>query len=215
MKYNVVIHYEGAWNFEIEAENEDRAKQIAEDSFADLSAKDLINNLADSFVCDCWEVESMNRVDNIAKFAQKRDEDKTAKEMAVIRQIEELKEKIITFKTRIEELLKVGNACLEYNIPLEGKDWKSHEGYDTNQFITNGWSHLLGFVNKYDQDTRKRLPFTTLGIAGGGSCWYNLETDGVTVDVSGKDTLHVLKRFVDEFDEFETEFYKYVDKVTK
>ena len=55
MKYNVVIHYEGGWSFEIEAENEDKAKEIAEMKFAELSAEELIDNLADSFVCDCWE----------------------------------------------------------------------------------------------------------------------------------------------------------------
>jgi hypothetical protein len=55
MKYNVVIHYEGGWNFEIEAENEDKAKEIAEMRFTELSPKELVNNLADSYVCDCWE----------------------------------------------------------------------------------------------------------------------------------------------------------------
>jgi hypothetical protein len=57
MKYNVVIHYEGAWNFNIEAEDEDMAREIAEDKFAELSPEELINNLADSFVDGCWEVE--------------------------------------------------------------------------------------------------------------------------------------------------------------
>jgi hypothetical protein len=56
MKYNVVIHYEGAWNFNIEAENEDEAKELAEIRFAELSPKELINNLADSFIDGCWEV---------------------------------------------------------------------------------------------------------------------------------------------------------------
>lgn len=57
MKYNVVIHYEGAWNFNIEAEDEDMAREIAEDKFAELSPEELINNLADNFVDGCWEVE--------------------------------------------------------------------------------------------------------------------------------------------------------------
>lgn len=54
-KFNVNVHYEGGWNFEIEAENEDKAKEIAEMKFADISPKELINNLADVFVDDCWE----------------------------------------------------------------------------------------------------------------------------------------------------------------
>ena len=52
--YNIVIHYEGGWEFEIDAENLDEAKKIAEIKFSELSAKELINNLADVYVCDCW-----------------------------------------------------------------------------------------------------------------------------------------------------------------
>lgn len=56
MKYNVVIHYEGAWDFEIEANNTEEASNIAEQLFADISAEELVEALADVFVCDCWEV---------------------------------------------------------------------------------------------------------------------------------------------------------------
>jgi len=156
----------------------------------------------------------MNRIDNIAKFAHKREEEKINKEMIIAQQIEEYKEKIKSFKTRINELIMVGNACLEHGIPLNGRAWGGHEGYDTNQFITNSWSHLLGFVSVYDHKAKKNLPFTDLGIMGGGACNFDLVTDGETIKVSG-DVLYVLKKFVENFDEFETEFYKYVDKVTE
>ena len=156
----------------------------------------------------------MGRIDNIEKFAQKRDYEQMEKEIAVQNQIEECKERIKVLKPRIDELLAVGNACMKNGIPLVGQAFGCREGYDTHQFMTNGWSHLLGFVRNFDQKQYKDLPFTKLGIQGGGACWYDLKTDGVTVDVSGKESLHVLKRFVNEFDEFETEFYKYVDKVT-
>jgi len=156
----------------------------------------------------------MDRINNIAKFAQKKEEERITKEITKAQQIEQYKETIKSFKPRIDELLAVGNACLEHGIPLEGRAFGCREGYDTNQFITNSWSHLLGFVANYDRTMRKNLPFTKLGIMGGGACDFNLRTDGVTVEVSGKDILYVLKKFVDKFDEFETEFYKYVDKVT-
>ena len=156
----------------------------------------------------------MSRIDNIVNFAQKREEEKIAKDIALQQQIEDYKTQIIALKPRIDELLEVGNACLKHNIPLTGQAWGGHEGYDTHQFITNSWSHLLGFVSEYDQQTRKPLPFTQLGIYGGGACNYHLTTDGVTV-AARRDAAYVLKRFVKEFDEFESEFYKYVDNVTK
>lgn len=156
----------------------------------------------------------MSRIDNIANFAQRREEEKVAKEVALQQKIEDYKAQIRALKPRIDELLEVGNACLEHNIPLTGEAWGGHQGYDTHQFITNSWSHLLGFVSEVDQNTRERLPFTKLGIYGGGACNYHLTTDGVTIDVR-QDIAFVLKKFVDNFDTFESEFYKYVDEVTQ
>ena len=57
MKYSVVVHYEGAWNFKIEAKDEDEAREIAEMKFAELSAEELVNNLVDSCVDGCWEIK--------------------------------------------------------------------------------------------------------------------------------------------------------------
>lgn len=148
-----------------------------------------------------------NRINNVKKFAQKKEEEKINNEMKIKKQIEEYKRNIKLLKPRIDELIEVGNACLEHGIKLTGKDWGGHEGYDTHQFFTNSWSHLLGFV--YDKNE-----INCLGIFGGGFCDYHLKTDGDFIEVEGRSVLYVLKRFVNEFDEFETEFYKYVDKVT-
>lgn len=157
----------------------------------------------------------MNRIENIERFASEREKKEVMEQRQKEIRIEEYKEKIRSFKPRIDELIKVGNACLKNGIKLEGKEWGGHEGYDTHQFITNGWSHLLGFVGEKNHENRTEfLPIKKLGIYGGGCCYYNLETDGVTIDVSGKEAEYVLKRFVTEFDKFEKAFYEYVDKVT-
>lgn len=150
----------------------------------------------------------MNRLDNIKKFANKRDIEQTQKKENSLNRIEEYKAHIKTLKPRIDELLKVGNACLEYGIELNGGSWGGHEGYDTHQFFSNSWSHLVGFIN---DGKDKRI--TKVGKRGGGACNWELETNGIDIEVSGN-IEQVLKYFIDEFDEFETEFYKYVDKVT-
>ena len=155
----------------------------------------------------------MNRIDNIARFAQKREMEQTEKEMAKLKRIEEYKENIRALKSRIDELLMVGNACIEHGIELTGEAWGGHQGYDTHQFFSNSWSHLCGFIHEYNQTTRNALPLTKVGKIGGGACNYNLTTDGVSINVSG-DIEYVLKKFLDDFDEFEAEFYKYVDRVT-
>ena len=61
----------------------------------------------------------MNRIDNIKNFAQKKVDEQAAKENSIIQQTAEYKQKILSLKPRIDELLKVGNACLEYGIELK------------------------------------------------------------------------------------------------
>ena len=55
--YEVIIHYAGAVNVQVEAENEEQAREMAEQSFDKMSDADLISDLADIHICDCWEVE--------------------------------------------------------------------------------------------------------------------------------------------------------------
>ena len=150
----------------------------------------------------------MSRVDKIEKFAIKKEKEILNAEKSELQRIEDYKEKIIELKPRIDDLLEVGNACLEHKIPLTGQSFGGHEGYDTHQFISNSWSHLVGFIYENNK------PFTKVGKIGGGACDWNLTTDGVTVNVSGN-IEDVLKYFLDDFDTFETEFYAYVDKITE
>ena len=150
----------------------------------------------------------MSRVDNIKNFANEKEMKERKRKEDSLKRIEKYKAHIKTLKPRIDELLEVGNACLEYGIPLTGSRWGGHEGYDTHQFISNSWSHLVGFVSD-----GKNKPFTKVGKIGGGACYWNLTTDGVNIDVTGN-VESVLRYFVEDFDEFEKEFYKYVDGIT-
>ena len=56
-KYKVVVHYEGGWFFEVDAADEDEARKIAEEQFNELSAEELIDNLADVFIDASWEIK--------------------------------------------------------------------------------------------------------------------------------------------------------------
>ncbi len=55
--FEVVVHYEGAINYEVEAHTEDEAKQIAEQMFGDESDSIIAAEIADCGVCDCYEIE--------------------------------------------------------------------------------------------------------------------------------------------------------------
>ena len=151
----------------------------------------------------------MNRIDNIKRFAEQKKQNEIDNTNLSLQRIEEYKTRIRELKPRIDELLAVGNACLENDIPLTGSRWGGHEGYDTHQFISNGWSHVTGFISEGNN-----LPFTKVGKIGGGACTWNLKTDGNEIIVDGE-VERVLKMFLEQFNEFEEEFYKYVDGLTK
>lgn len=127
-----------------------------------------------------------------------------------------LVQQIQALKPRIDELLAVGNACLESGIPMDGSDQYGNEGYNTHQFFTNSWSHLVGFVGNGPNNAGG---IEYLGINAGGACGkWNFRTNGVDIfeqsgtEVQGPQIGH-MKRFVKEFDEFESAFYAYVDKM--
>ena len=108
----------------------------------------------------------------------------------------------------------VGNSCLKNNIRIKYNSC-NYCDYEHGHFITDAWAHLLGFVIEGRIQDKNTIYY--LGIEGGGCCQWNLKTDGNTVYVEGATQdkkLYVLKRFVDEFDEFESKFYSYVDKIT-
>ena len=54
MKYNVIVNCTGAWSFDIEAEDEDCATDIAREKINELSAEEIANgiNIADFSVYD-------------------------------------------------------------------------------------------------------------------------------------------------------------------
>lgn len=54
-KFNVVIHYCGAFAIQVEADNEEQAHEKAYQAFEEVPEKDLIADLAEVEVCDCWE----------------------------------------------------------------------------------------------------------------------------------------------------------------
>ena len=56
-KFEVVVHYEGAISYEVEAQTEEEARQIAERMFGDESNAIIAAEISDCDICDCWEME--------------------------------------------------------------------------------------------------------------------------------------------------------------
>lgn len=164
----------------------------------------------------CRKNSHMNRIDNIKAYATEKVLQKQKAEQEKQIKRENLMNTIRTLQPRIKELIDVGNACLVNNIELTGRSWGGHEGYDTHQFITNCWSHLVGFVSN------NKSAIFELGINAGGACGsWDFRTDGNKIYDIHEGTheqrpasLEHLQNFVDKFDEFEESFYRYVDGIT-
>ena len=147
----------------------------------------------------------MERLKNLENYAAEKEieekrkiEKERQEEMAMIENIKSL-------KPRIDDLLLVANSCLSNGISIENHEW-NYLNYKHGHFAADATTHHLGF------STHRGKAIHYLEIRGGGYDDYNLITDGYIVDVQGE-KLYVLKRFLNEFDEFEKEFYDYVDKV--
>ncbi len=159
------------------------------------------------------EAPKVNRLDRINAYKSNEAFLKATAEQKLQFETQDLIEQIQALKPRIDELIVTGNACKENGIEMTGQAFGGHEGYDTHQFYTNCWSHLVGFVGTRDSK------ITLLGIDAGGACGnWNFRTDGDKVySVYGKETqgpsVDDMKKFLKKFDEFESSFYAYVDKV--
>lgn len=150
----------------------------------------------------------MDRVKNIMDYAQRKSEERVRAQEAKALEIQSYKDRVCSLEPRIAEMLRVANACVAHGIPLPYNHTHNQSNdYEAGYFIADSIRHRLGFI-----PSNSLIKY--VGIMGGGYCEYNLETNGDEIRVRG-DEAGVLKRFLAEFDRFESMFYKYVDATTK
>ena len=186
------------------------------EDFEDKENAELVNGGYESFVKpiiktldkSMEDLNMNNRANAIANFAQKRDAEVAAKKKQAEDREEFLKRTILGWSDRIQELIETANACVEHGVPI-CHSYINGRNYDDDYFRTDGCSHILGFEFNHCHPS----PITRIGKEGGGYDHYNVFTDGKTITATGDDRLWALERFVEKFDEFETKFYAYVDKV--
>lgn len=184
-----------------------------------LSFSSELTGLSEDTLASAVHPQTNNRLDALRAYKDNEATIKRAAEEQTQNKINSLISQIQTLKPRIDELIATGNACLQSNIPLTGQAFGLREGYDTNQFFTNSWSHLVGFVGN---PHRQSCHIEFLGINAGGACGsYDFRTDGEHVfsvhennpgDIVAP-SIGDMKRFLNRFEEFESAFYAYVDQV--
>lgn len=55
--FNVIINYAGSVSIQVEAENEEQARKKAEQVFDEIPDSELVADLLDIDISDCWEEE--------------------------------------------------------------------------------------------------------------------------------------------------------------
>ena len=199
-----VLHYKDEVVYEIEANSREEAIVIGDNYWSERITPVEVEEKNSS---------TRSRLDKINTYKSNEEFLKATAEQKLEKEAKSLVKQIKALKPRIDELIKTGNACVENGIKMTGQAYGGHEGYDTHQFYTNCWSHLVGFVGSRDSK------ITFLGIDAGGACGnWSFRTDGEKVySIYGKETqgpsVDDMKKFLNKFDEFESSFYAYVDKV--
>lgn len=130
------------------------------------------------------------------------------------RETERLKKEIMELKPRIDDLIKLGNYALQKGIDISHSGYGGNEGYDTGMFISNSWSHVVGFIK-----VGKEIKYVGR-IAGGAYGDWDFQTDGSLIfertyqnnqEKRRDPELKILRVFVDRFPKFEKAFYDYID----
>ena len=141
---------------------------------------------------------------------------KAKEEEDLANETERLMEQIRELKPRIDDLIKLANYARRNGIEINYRDVRN-EDYKHGTFVSNGWSHVVGFINEN--------PIRYVGqVAGGAYGAWDFMTDGVEIFargrcedryIKGTPNVRQLRHFVKRFPVFEEEFYKYIDSKCK
>lgn len=165
------------------------------------------------------------RLAQINAYGTKERNEQQAKQNALLQEIADYENKIHELQPRIAKLIKTANACIENGISIANR---KKDKYEDNDFLADMGSHKLGF---YWFPCRYDTPLDYVGCQGGG--WagdYVFKTNGFDIiyerqyepcklfrqkqePVEKKYKRCATKWTVEHFDEFESKFYAYVDKV--
>lgn len=116
---------------------------------------------------------------------------------------------------RIEELIKTENSCLENGVLVTKTCCLANDRWEKGEFFTNSVSHKIGFAEKIVLGTVLN-EVEYMGIDGSGANGkHYLRTDGKAVFCASgeKPDIYQMKQFLASFNEFESAFYAYVDKI--
>lgn len=149
-----------------------------------------------------------DRLKNLDAWRIKKNIEENAKALAE----EERKAKVIAdieaLAPRVKDLITLYNAAYEKKLPMP----KESSGITPRcKFVADGLRHNVGFMHASERN--REYPVHCVGIDGFDTYEIRLFPTGLSHN-NGKYVWNGLERFVKDFNNFETEFYEWFDKIT-
>lgn len=178
----------------------------------------------------------LSRIDRINAFIDKRKAELAKEKKEKEDRIKELLDTVRSWSTRLINLFDLGVYMYRNGVPLGPYD-KSDPKYkenDSRMFVSNIFSHRVGFIIAYDKDEnlpiRNRRILFCIGIRGEGlfgvedlcfgsdgelKCPNNPFGSQSRIASRNWDDKHteLLEKFVRDFPKFEKDFYEYIDSL--
>lgn len=159
--------------------------------------------------------ELLNRIAILEKKKAKDIELEEKEEAELEAKRKELMDKISDFSTRIDQIIALGNKCIELGIEFPKTTYKTCKDYAFTAFVAD-YKHCVGFMcskhnpNKIDyigirDDTDHGYPDLYVNA---NEVFGSLERDERIIP-----SIRILKNFVDRFDRFEKQFYEWIDSM--
>lgn len=146
-------------------------------------------------------MNTADRLNKIASVAENVENAKNAEKVAEQNKKQALIDHIATYAERIKAIIEVGSKLVENKMPLGENDL----------FQSNGWDHRFGFMVVGSRlFSPNKWKIVGIGSEGGGYAGEDLTVNenGEVVSYSGR---YNCESWTDDFEEFEEEFYNYVD----
>lgn len=162
----------------------------------------------------------MIKTEMMAKIANAREKatnEEEAKRNQFLAKCAAVRKRFRALAPRIKDLIEVAQEMQRNGFTL-GK----MKGYPTAfpEFETDWWYHKLGFFcTLKNTRPRQRVNAYAIGFMGGGACGrdFIVNEDGEVLDgiyeKEGTWKLPEIKRFFEQFDDFERRFYAYVESL--
>lgn len=166
-----------------------------------------------------------SRMQAIENYGKKRVEDKQLQRERLSIELERNKEKIKALEPRMKELFRIANACEKNELNISPFYEKYGDSYSTS-------SLMFGKIAIKEPATiasrflkTKIKPSNTIRYLSLAGVHVNLITNGEDVyenyktgsepDFRLSELIRLTEQFLKEFDQFESDFYTYVDNYTK